>query len=183
MTAGASPTLARYAGFAAFGALPVLFLTLTLVNLVYTNEVRLQIARQESTLGAMSTHLPALGLRDAGDSRSLYLSESTPSLAAADLRRRIAAAVVAAGGRLIETRFVDADQPEPRPDLFSLGATFDIGNAGLAKLLKGVETGLPVIHVRTLSLRHAGSSETTAQEDPLLRADMVVEAFRRSDSR
>lgn len=168
----------RFTALAIFAGLPALFLILAAANLVSTNGVRDEIERQEKVLGELSARVHGLDPQGVSDTSVLYLSGNTPSLAAADLRRRIAAAVAAAGGRLMETRFVESDLPESRLDALSLGATFDIDNAGLARFLRGVETGLPIIGIRSLVLRRPGGGETTVDEDPLLRTDIVVEAFR-----
>lgn len=161
-----------------FAGLPLVALALAAVNLTTAVAAGNAMAEQERLFQGLSGRLDVLDPRSALDTSRIYLSGDTASLAAADLRTRLAAAVARAGGRLVETRSVDGGGEPLDAGVVLLGATFDIGNSGLAQLLYDWESGLPIADVQNLALRRTESENET--EDPSLRADIVVRAYRRT---
>lgn len=174
--AGASSGRLRLAAVLVFAGLPALLLALAGASLSGIVAGRARIAESRTLLAALSARLDVLDPEGRLDTSRLYLDGATASLAAADLRTRLVAAIAEAGGRLAETRGVDLP-PEGEPNAVLLGASFDIDNAGLARLLRTLEAGMPLIEVASLALRRTDAENRG--EDPALRAEIVVKAFRK----
>lgn len=181
MTAApASSALTRLVAVLLFAGLPVLAMILAAANFAALLSGRAEIRENGKRLEALSGRLDVLDPKGAVDTSRLYLAGDTPSLAAADLRTRLSAAIAVAGGQVVETRSVEADPAEDPGDAVSLGATFDIDNSGLARLLHALESGTPVMEISDLALRRTEADNHT--DNPLLRADLTIKAFRKGAS-
>lgn len=175
-SAPASSMLARLVATLIFAGLPVLATVFAAANIADVLSGRAEIRKSGVRLAALAGRLDLLDPQGVADTARLYLTGSTPSLAAADLRTRLSAAISDAGGQIVETRSMELD-PAERTDAVSLGATFDIDNAGLAQLLYALESGTPVMEVADLALRRAETENRT--DNPLLRVDLTIWAFRK----
>jgi general secretion pathway protein M len=110
-----------------------------------------------------------------------YLPAGTPALAGADMQQRLADMIANAGGRLLESQVVPADAAENDPGRVDLQVSFEARVAGLQQVLFGVETGTPILFVRSLGLRSlAADGEgdgTDRNADPTLRVDLTVAGY------
>lgn len=173
----ASSPLARVVAVLLFTGLPVLALALAGANAAAMIGDRARIRDSERLLSALSGRLDVLDPQGAVDTSRIYLAGETPSLAAAELRTRLVAAIGEAGGQLVETRSVNAEPADDAGNIVSLGATFDIENASLARLLHALESGIPVVEVEDLAIRRADAGNKS--DNPLLRAELTIRAFRK----
>jgi hypothetical protein len=177
MTDAPDARIVRLAALAAFVVLPVLAAIFVGSSILRLNETEALIARQEQLLAQLDARLARVdgGSRALGDTTPLYLPAASAPLAGAALQRLVAA-VEAAGGRVIETQSVDEVEPDSEDDV-RLRITLDVDNAGLLGLMHGLETGLPLMTLETVSVRQLPSQGDDAGDNPTLRVDLVVRGF------
>jgi hypothetical protein len=106
-----------------------------------------------------------------------YLPSGTPALAGADIQQRLADMIANAGGRLLESQVVPADAAENDPGRVDLQVSFEARIAGLQQVLFGVETGTPILFVRSLGLRSLAADGEGGDTDPTLRVDLTVAGY------
>jgi hypothetical protein len=178
MTDAPDARIVRLAALAAFVVLPVLAAIFVGSSILRLNETEALIARQEQLLAQLDARLARVdgGSRALGDTTPLYLPAASAPLAGAALQQRLVAAVEAAGGRVIETQSVDEVEPDSEDDV-RLRITLDVDNAGLLGLMHGLETGLPLMTLETVSVRQLPSQGDDAGDNPTLRVDLVVRGF------
>lgn len=180
MTPTPPSRLAKLVALLLFCGVPVLALALAAANAATLIAGRTETARSRQMLAALDGRLDVLDPKGAVDTSRIYLQGASASLAAADLRTRLVVAIAQFGGQLVETRTIDADPSTPGEDAVSLGATFDIDNAGLARLLYALESGIPLMEVDDLVLRRLDAEGKS--ENPSLRVELAVRAFRGTPS-
>ena len=112
----------------------------------------------------------------AGEGESVLLPGETPALAGAALQRIVADAVEAAGGRVIETEIARVQTTEEEdPGRVDLRVSFDADIVSLQAALLQLETGLPVLLIRSLDVQSA--AEATEAASPPLRVLMLVGGY------
>jgi general secretion pathway protein M len=170
--------IVRAAALAAFVVLPVLAAALIGFNLVRVAETEELAARQEQLLAQLDARLARVdgGSQTLGDTTPLYLPATSASLAGAALQKRLVEAVETAGGRVIETQSVEEIEPDAEDDV-RLRITLDVDNAGLLALMHGLETGLPLMTLESVSVRQLPSQRDEAGDNPTLRVDLVVRGY------
>ncbi|MEO3386706.1 type II secretion system protein GspM [Mesorhizobium sp. CAU 1741] len=174
-------TLNRLVGLLVFLALPALLLGLATLNVVDGMSFREQAAQQAAILERLNNGARSEAGSDTVDRNSIYVRGETPSLAEAVLRQLVVDAVAAAGGTLIETRNAALPQVDGSAAWVALSASFEIRNEGLGKLMRSLESDLPLLVVDGLSVsRNAQAGE---EDDPLLQTELTVRGARRIEAR
>lgn len=173
----------RIAAVSLFLGLPIAMVAVTGFNLLAWRESADLVSRQEALLVQLDARLAraSAGQGAAVDTRAIYLPATSRPLAGADLQQRLVSAVDAAGGRVIETQLVD-EEAAAEPDGIRLRATFDVDNDGLLRLLHGLETGLPLMTIDTVTARQLPTRDETSAENPILRVDLVVRAYWKAEA-
>jgi hypothetical protein len=144
----------RLGAFGLFGLLPLLLFGLSLGNMIGALAQRDEMEQQRELLSTIVGRLARHHGKDlsVADVSSLYLTNSTESLALAELQSRAASILKDAGGHLNEAQPVENDGPKQN-GLVGLQMSFDIDNQGLFDFLYAAETGLPLLTVTDLSVR------------------------------
>jgi hypothetical protein len=109
------------------------------------------------------------------DAASVFLPGETPAIAGAALQRTIADTISAAGGRLIEIEFARVEASEDDPGRVDLRVSFESDIVSLQRILLDLESGLPVLLVRSVDVQSA--TEATEEMSPPLRVAMLVGGY------
>ena len=112
-----------------------------------------------------------------GGAESLFLPGGTAAVAGAALQRLVADRIGAAGGRLVESEFAAVDAAEEDPGRVDLRVSFEADIVGLQRVLYELESGIPILLVRSLTVQSPGASDPAAMVNPLLRVDMLVGGY------
>lgn len=187
MTAGvpASRTL-RLTAILLFVGLPLALATVTGLNLLRLADLSDQTEMRTDLLRRLEQRIARLGVdgTSTADTSAIYLDGETQAVARAGLQQRLVAMVNETSGKLIEAQEVDKPDADPsdaddNSDVL-LRVAFDARNAGLLDLLYRIETGLPLLTVRSIMLRTLPGQAEGGDQDPTLRVDLVVEGHTRS---
>lgn len=138
------------------------------------------IGDQSETLAGLKTRLAALKSGAAGDQArmaSVYLPGQTPAIAGAALQELVAAAVDRVGGRIAESEIIRSQTPEQDKGTVSLRASFETDIVGLQQLLFELETGAPILMVRSLSVSAPTAIDTPPDQSPTLNVMMTVSGY------
>ena len=139
---------------------------------------------QSETLGSLRARLNALnsGSNSAEAQASVYLPGETPAIAGAALQRLVSNTVEGAGGRIAETEIArsesEAEGQEAEPGAVSLRVSFETDIAGLQRIVFQLETGAPILMVRTLTVEAKDATATAATESPALNVVLLVRGYR-----
>lgn len=174
----------RFIGLGAallFVALPIACAALIAVNLLGLKETYGLVERQEALLAQLDARLARLNAdgRATLDTTPLYLPAGSRTLAGPDLQQRLVKAIEAAGAKLIEAQELEETEGMA-PDAIRMRVTLDANNEAFLSLLYAVESGLPLMTVRSMSARRLPTREGEDTADPMLRIDLVVEAHWRA---
>lgn len=110
----------------------------------------------------------------------LYFEGATPAVAGAAMQRLVADIIESAGGSIQESQRIPVTDSDGEEDRIEIRVSFDAGIDGLQSVLYQLETGLPLILVRSLGIRSEnarGAQEDAA--DPRLRATLVAAGYQR----
>lgn len=137
---------------------------------------------QEQRLNDLDRRLA--DLRDAGGldrpaqgaDGGLYFRGVTPAIAGAEMQRHVLQAIEAAGGRTIEARMVEVPVEEAEQRRVDLRIAFDARIAELQRILYDLETGVPVVMVRSIAVLNSGGNDN--EIDPVLRIDILLSGYR-----
>jgi Type II secretion system (T2SS), protein M subtype b len=140
------------------------------------------VRSQSAVLAGLNERLAGLadgpaGAGATGDGASVHLPGGTAAVAGAALQRLVADRIAAAGGRLVESEFAPVDAAEEDPGRVDLRVSFETDIVGLQRVLYELESGLPILLVRTLTVQSPGATEIAAMANPPLRVDMLVGGF------
>ena len=140
------------------------------------------VRSQSAVLAGLNERLAALaggsaGAAAPGEGASVHLPGGTAAVAGAALQRLVADKIAAAGGRLVESEFAPVDAAEEDPGRVDLRVSFETDIVGLQRVLYELESGLPILLVRTLTVQSPGATEIAAMANPPLRVDMLVGGF------
>jgi len=105
----------------------------------------------------------------------VFLPGATPALAGAALQTTVARTIEGAGGRLIETEMARVEEAEADPGRLDLRVAFDAEIVSLQRILFELETGVPVLFVRSLEIQTA--AEASEAPSPPLRVSMLVGGY------
>jgi hypothetical protein len=142
---------------------------------------------QSSLLGELRQRVAQFGPRpdnvDIAGAGSIYLPGETAAIAGAELQRAVVAAIESAGGRLVESEVARAETTEAdaEPGRVDLRVSFDTEIVGLQSILFALETGTPILLVRSLTVQSGGAGEVAETESPPLRVVMLVGGYRETD--
>jgi hypothetical protein len=113
----------------------------------------------------------------APDPASIHLPGDTPAIAGATLQTLVADAVANAGGRVVETEFARVEPTEEEPGRVDLRVAFDAEIVTLQKILFQLESGMPVLLVRSLSIQSPGAAAEGGDASPPLRVNLLVSGY------
>lgn len=140
--------------------------------------VRTQSVLLRSLQDRLSEFEPEPGAGDAAaDTESAFLPGETPAIAGAALQRIVADAVENVGGRVVESEVVRGETAEAEPGRIDLRVSFDAEIVSLQRLLFEIETGVPILIVRSLTVQSGGPGEVAETESPPLRVVMLVGGY------
>jgi hypothetical protein len=169
----------RIAALAAVGLLivvPVLWIVWSLFAIAAAREAtqtqRVILAQLKERLQTAQAGEGALGLTNA---ELVYLPGETSAIAGAALQRIVGNAVDAAGGRIIESELAQA--PADEADRVDIRVSFDAETLSLQRILFQLETGLPVLILRTLDVQSVDPGENGENNNPQLRVTMLVGGY------
>jgi hypothetical protein len=114
---------------------------------------------------------------DAADAESVFLPGDTAAIAGAALQRIVAEAVEGVGGRLVESEVVRVETAEEEPGRIDLRVSFDTEIVSLQRVLFEIESGVPILIVRSLTVQSGTVGELVETESPLLRVVIMVSGY------
>ena len=129
---------------------------------------------QREMLSALQARVAGLAPREnagSADPQSVFLPGETAAIAGAALQRLVAATIEAAGGRVTESE-ISPVEAEDDPGRVELRASFDTEIVGLQKILFELESGAPVLLMRTLDVQ--SGDEASSEPSPPLRVVMEI---------
>ena len=172
------PPQSRIAGLLLFLGVPALLLTFSALNAFEAEDNAFTVQEKEFQLAGLMRRLTA-PTKDGKplDLSQIYMAADTSTLASATLQKLVVQSVARASGKIIETTSLDVEQSETEPAnrIVSIRASFDIDNDGLLTLLHGLETGLPLVFIDRVSVRHLPGDDS-GKDASLLRADIEATA-------
>ena len=134
---------------------------------------------QAAMLANLQSRIAGIEPEEAGtaeaDSASIFLPGETPAIAGAALQRTIADTIRAAGGTLIEAEFARVEASDEDPGRVDLRISFDAEINSLQQVLLQLESGLPILLVRSVDVQSA--TEATEAMSPPLRVAMLVGGY------
>lgn len=130
--------------------------------------IRQRLAKQQGNLQTTGSE---------PDAASIHLPGDTPAIAGAALQTLVAGAVGNAGGRVVETEFERVEATEEEPGRVDLRVAFDAEIVTLQKILFQLESGMPVLLVRSLSIQSPGAAAEGGDASPPLRVNLLVSGY------
>jgi hypothetical protein len=137
---------------------------------------------QATLLAGLEQRLSALAEKPAGagpavDAKLIYLPGGTPAIAGAALQQLVGDAVEAAGGKIVESEVSRVEPTEEDPGRVDLRVSFDAEIVSLQNILFGLETGAPLLFLRSLDVQSDAAQEVSADQSPPLRIVMLVGGY------
>jgi hypothetical protein len=114
---------------------------------------------------------------DPGGVESVFLPGDTAAIAGAALQRIVAEAVEGVGGRLVESEVVRIETAEEEPGRVDLRVSFDTEIVSLQRVLFDIETGVPILIVRSLTVQSGTVGDLVDTESPPLRVVILVSGY------
>jgi hypothetical protein len=108
----------------------------------------------------------------------VYLPGKTAAIAGAALQSVVTGVINEAGGRVAETEFSPVDPADNDPTRVDLRVSFEAEIVSLQRILFGLETGVPLLQVRSLTTQTGGAAEAVDSPNPKLRVVVVVGGYR-----
>jgi hypothetical protein len=175
-------TTRRIIALAAVAALVLVPTLWTTWSLHAASVVAETLREQSAVLAGLNQRLAGLtaaplGTGAAGEAGSLFLPGKTAAVAGAALQRMVADRIAAAGGRLVESEFAPLEAAEEDPGRVDLRVSFEADVVGLQRVLYDLESGIPILLVRSLTVQSPGVSDSAAMANPLLRVDMLLGGY------
>lgn len=135
---------------------------------------------QADALSALQARLSAFAA-GANDTKvnmaSVYLPGKSPAIAGAALQRIVANTVAGAGGHVVQAEISRSEAAqEQEPGAVSLRAEFETDINGLQKIIFDLETGAPILTVRTLTVEAKDNTATDAA-NPELSVIVLVRGY------
>ncbi|WP_436636910.1 type II secretion system protein GspM [Microbaculum sp. FT89] len=171
-----------------FGAV-ALFAVLLLAGLIWIGWASLavstigeQLTQQEAQLDALATRTRSLtaGVGGEGNAQiAVYFPGDTQAIAAAAVQRTVDEIVEKAGGRVVESQILPVQPDEETANRIDLRASFEADIDALQKALYDIETHLPMMMVKSMSVRsfvQAGRRDAD-EKNPILQVALVVSGF------
>jgi len=108
---------------------------------------------------------------------SVYLPGKSPAIAGAALQRIVATTVDGAGGHVVQAEIARGETSEQQePGAVNLRAEFETDINGLQKIIFDLETGAPILMVRTLTIE-AKDNTATDVTNPGLSVILLVRGY------
>lgn len=112
------------------------------------------------------------------DAASIFLPGKNAAIAGAALQSVVSGVINEAGGRVAETEFAPVDPAENDTSRVDLRVAFEAEIASLQRILYRLETGTPLLVLRTLSVQTGGATEVADNQSPRLRVVVLVAGYR-----
>ena len=169
----------RAAALAAVAALVLIPALWTAWGLHAAGLVAATVREQSAVLAGLKERIASLGAggESAGAAEGAFLPGGTAAVAGAALQALVAETIAAAGGRLVESEFAPVDAAEEDPGRVDLRVSFETDIVGLQRILYDLESGVPILLGRSLTVQSPGATEVAAMANPLLRVDMLVGGY------
>jgi hypothetical protein len=150
---------------------------------VLAETVRSQSGLLEELRQRVARFGPRPGNVEIAGAESVYLPGETAAIAGAELQRTVVSAIESAGGRLVESEIARAEttEAEAEPGRVDLRVSFDTEIVGLQSILFALETGAPILLVRSVTVQSGGAGEVAETESPPLRVVMTVGGYRETE--
>ncbi len=134
---------------------------------------------QSTALAGLQSRLSKLRAEGgaAFQTQSVYLPGATSAIAGAALQKLIADSVTGAGGRVVESEFARTEAVPDDPGRVDLRVSFDAEIVSLQHILFQLETGLPILTMRGLTVQSAGAEQVPNTESPPLRVILLVGGY------
>jgi len=108
---------------------------------------------------------------------SVYLPGKSPAIAGAALQRIVATTVTGAGGHVVQAEISRSETAEQQePGAVSLRAEFETDIDGLQKIIFDLETGAPILMLRTLTIEAKDNTATDAA-NPELSVILLIRGY------
>jgi hypothetical protein len=141
-----------------------------------------RLVQQEQQLDALATRTRGLTAGQDGETEAsydVYFPGDTQAIAGAAVQRTVDDIVEKAGGRVIESQILPVPPDEDTANRIDLRATFEADIGSLQEALYDIETHLPMMMVRTMSVRSfiSGGRRGKNDENPQLQIALVISGF------
>lgn len=109
----------------------------------------------------------------------VYFPGDTQAIAGASVQRVVDGIVDKAGGRVVESQILPVDEAGESANRIDLKATFEADIKALQAALFDIETHLPIMMVRSMSVRSfvTRGSGVTDEENPVLQVALVISGY------
>jgi Type II secretion system (T2SS), protein M subtype b len=141
-----------------------------------------QLAQEQQQLDALATRTRNLGANSGGGEGAtfdVYFPGGTEAIAAAAVQRTVDDIVEKAGGRVVESQILPVEATEEPANRIDLRASFESDINALQKALYDIETHLPMMVVRSMSVRSFVSPGrgNADEKNPVLQVTLVITGF------
>lgn len=167
-------TRTRLIALVAFVALPLALIVFSAVNLVAVRETSALAETTEQQAARLADRTGGAGPQGTAENLSaVFVAAGSRSLAEADLQRQIVSIIERSSATVIESVAAEPRTGEAE-NAIRVRATFDIGNDALLRLLREIETGLPLMFVEEIAIRRLQNDGAAGGVEPVLRVDLRV---------
>ncbi len=155
----------------------------TMIGISSSEEI---VERQQGLLANLDARVEQAGIKSGDgpapgqDLTRIYLAGDTIAVSGAGLQQSASQIIESAEGRIQETQIFAEGQSDPEPGRVDLRVSFEITNDGLQKVLHRMETGLPFLTVRSLTIRPVSARSQTDDDEPPLKVEVVVAGHRKT---
>lgn len=170
----AADTRTRLVALLVFVALPMTLIVFAAVNLFAVRETSTLAETTEQQIARLAGRIDGAGPQGtAEDLSGVFVTAGSRSLAEADLQRQIVSIVERSTATVIESVAAELRTGDAENSI-GVRATFDIGNDALLRLLREIETGLPLMFVEEIAIRRLQNDGAAGGVEPVLRVDLRV---------
>jgi len=155
---------------------------------VAVSTLQARTAQQEQQLDQLIERSRNMVLRQGGESGEetirVYFDGDTPAIAGAEVQHAVDEIVDKAGGRVVESQVLPVDQSEDVAHRIDLRASFEADIDALQSALFDIETHLPMMLIRSMSIRsfvRRGGGDAD-EENPILQVTLVVSGYWTSEA-
>lgn len=181
LTAGANFDTRRFAAVALFAVLLLAGILWIVWASVAVSTIDAQLTQQQGQLDALATRTRNLTANANGEATGfdVYFPGGTQAIAGAAMQDTVADVVEKAGGRVVESQILPVETSEDVANRIDLKATFEADIDALQKALYDIETHLPMMMVRSMSVRSFVSvgRRDSDEKNPVLQVALTISGF------
>jgi hypothetical protein len=179
--AGANFDTKRFAAVALFAVLLLAGILWVVWASVAASTIDAQLTQQQGQLDALATRTRNLTASAGGEAAGfdVYFPGGTQAIAGAAMQRTVADVVEKAGGRVVESQILPVQPGEDIANRIDLKASFEADIDALQKALYDIETHLPMMMVRSMSVRSFVSAgrRDADEKNPILQIALTISGF------